>query len=86
MYRARRRALFCENTREEGIMNDITFTASRLSAQRSYELEQAWVRRRAIAERAAACALPPVREQPRVRFPRLHLPGPFGAHISRPAV
>ena len=67
-------------------MNDITFTASRLSAHRSYELERAWVQRRAIAERAAACALPPVREHPRVRFPRLHLPGLLGARISRPAV
>lgn len=67
-------------------MNDSTFAASRLAVHRADELERAWAQRRAISERAAACALPPVREQPRVRFPRLQLPGLFDAHISRPAV
>jgi hypothetical protein len=86
MYRARRRALFLEDTREEGIMNDITYAASRLAVHRADELERDSAQRRAIAERTAACALPPVREQPRVRFPRLQLPGLFGTHISRPAV
>ena len=67
-------------------MNDITFAAGRLAAHRADDLERAWAQRRAISERTAACALPPVREHPRVRFPRLQLPGLFGAHISRPAV
>jgi hypothetical protein len=86
MYRARRRPLFLEDTREEGIMNDITFAASRIAGHRSDELERAAAQRRAIADRTAACALPPVREHPRVRFPRLQLPGLFHPHISRPAI
>ena len=52
-------------------MNDITYAASRVAATRAAELAQAVEQRRAIAERTADCVTPPVREQPRVRFPRL---------------
>jgi hypothetical protein len=54
-------------------MNDITYTASRLAAFRADELERVVERRRRIAERAE-CALPPVREHPRVKFPPLRFP------------
>ena len=67
-------------------MNDITFAASRLAVYRADELARAVEQRRVIAERRADCALPPVREQPRVRFPRLHLPGLRSAGVMRPAV
>jgi hypothetical protein len=73
------------NTREEGIMNDITFTASRLAAYRAEELVRVTERRRLAAERAA-CALPPVREHPRVRFPRLRFPHLPRVGGLRPAI
>jgi hypothetical protein len=86
MYRATTRPLFLDDTREEGIMNDITFTASRLAVRRADELALAVERRRVVAERRADCALPPRREQPRVRFPSLHLPRLHGARTVRPAL
>ncbi|HWM17569.1 MAG TPA: hypothetical protein VNP97_13380 [Microbacterium sp.] len=51
-------------------MNDITFAASRLAVHRANDLARIVEHRRAIAERAAQCVLPPVREHPFVRFPR----------------
>ena len=66
-------------------MNDITFAASRLAVHRADELTLAVEQRRVIAERSADCALPPVREQPRVKFPHLHLPGLRSAGTIRPA-
>lgn len=58
-------------------MNDITFAASRIAAARAAELAQSVEQRRSIAERTVDCVTPPVREHPRVRFPRvpqLHVP------------
>jgi hypothetical protein len=85
MYRAATPPLFLHDTREEGIMNDITYAASRLAVRRADELALAVERRRVVAERRADCALPPQREQPRVRFPRLHLPSLHGARTVRAA-
>ena len=67
-------------------MNDITFAASRIAVHRANELAQAVEQNRAIAERTAACVPPPEREQPRVRFPRLHLPSLPGTRAVRPAL
>jgi hypothetical protein len=85
MYRAATPLLFLHDTREEGIMNDITYAASRLAVRRADELALAVERRRVLAERRADCALPPQREQPRVRFPRPHLPSLHGARTVRAA-
>jgi hypothetical protein len=67
-------------------MNDITYAASRLAVHRANDLERIAERRRAIAERTADCVVPPVREHPRVHFPRLRLPQLRGARTIRPAV
>ena len=66
-------------------MNDITFAASRLAASRTEELVRVTERRRLAAERAD-CALPPVREHPRVRFPRLRFPHLPRVGGLRPAI
>ena len=66
-------------------MNDITFAASRLAAFRADELQRTVERRRRIAERAD-CALPPVREHPRVAFPPLRFPHLPRIGSVRPAV
>ena len=67
-------------------MNDITFAASRIAVHRADELAQAAEQRRAIAERTADCVPPPVREQPRVRFPRLPIPQLHFPRSVRPAL
>jgi len=71
-------------TRKEGIMNDITFAASRLAVHRADELARIVERRRNIAERAAECVAPPVREHPRVRFPHVRLPHLHLPHFAVP--
>jgi hypothetical protein len=87
MYRAARASLLSiHNTREEGIMNDITYAASRLAVYRADELARTAERRRVVAERTAECVLPPVREHPRVRFPRFGFPQLRGIRTIRPAV
>ncbi|HEX5728760.1 hypothetical protein [Microbacterium sp.] len=67
-------------------MNDIVYTASRLAAHRANDLARDVERRRLIAARTADCVAPPVREQPRVKFPRLRLPDIFGRRAVHPAV
>ena len=67
-------------------MNDITYAASRLAAHRANDLARDVERRRLIAERITDCVAPPVREQPRVKFPRLRLPSFFGGRTIHPAV
>jgi hypothetical protein len=88
MYRAGFMALFLHNTPpvRRGIMNDITFAASRLAVHRADELALASEHRRVIAERTADCVPPPVREQPRVRFPQLRLPQLHFPRSPRPAL
>ena len=67
-------------------MNDITYAASRIAVHRADELARDAEQHRAIAERTAACVPPPVREQPRVRFPRLRSPLWGFPRIVRPAL
>ena len=67
-------------------MNDITFTASRLAVHRADELARDAEHIRAIRERTAECVLPPVREQPKVRFPHWLFPRLGSAQTVRPAV
>ena len=66
-------------------MIDISFAAAHLALHQADELTRDAERIRAIAERAAECVLPPVREHPRVRFPRLHVHRPGSARTVRPA-
>jgi hypothetical protein len=67
-------------------MNDITFAASRLAAYRASDMERDARQRRAIAAYTADCVRPPVREHPRVRFPRFRFPQLGGTPTVRPAI